>query len=399
MKKFKYIAKDVEGKKVGGMLEANDETELYNKLREDNKFLMSSKEVKNRFAPKKIKTKFLAEFCRELGTLLEAGVSLVRALAIIIEEEGIKPQNRVIYAELLQLVRQGVALSDAMAQQGEAFPEMMVNMFRSAEAGGSLDKTALRMANHYEKEHRMNSKIKGAMTYPAILGVLIVAVVIIIFTYVLPQFTSLFSTMESLPWYTEFMLWLSDFIVANWLGIILGVIIIVNVLRLFFKIPAVHRAKDRLMLKLPMIGGLLKVIYTARFARTLSSLYSAGLPIVPSLQIGQKTVGNTYIENQFTEAIDKIRGGENLSAALGRIDGFTKKFTSTIMIGEETGKLDNMLESTADNLEYESEQAISKMMTFLEPIMIVIMAVIVGFIMISVITPIYGSYDSLSNSY
>lgn len=399
MKKFKYVATNLEGKRTAGQREAMDEEDLYSRLRTDNLFLVSAREVKSRLSTKRIKAKYLAEFCRELGTLLEAGVSLVRALAIIIEEEGIKPQFRAIYAELLTLVRQGVALSDAMEQQGESFPEMMINMFRSAEAGGSLDKTSMRMAQYYDKEYRMNAKIKNALAYPMILSVLIVAVVIIIFTFVLPQFTSLFANMAVLPWYTELMLFLSDFIVKNWLGIILTVVVAVTALRIILKIPVVRRGKDKLMLHLPVAGKLLKVIYTARFARTLSSLYSAGLPIISALQVGRRTVGNTYIEGQFDEVITKIRGGENLSDALGGVDGFIKKFTSTIMIGEETGKLDSMLESTAETLDYESEQAIARLMTFLEPVMIVIMAVIVGFIMISVISPIYGSYSSLSNSY
>jgi len=353
-------------------------------------------EIKGR---KKIKTKYLAEFCRELATLQKAGVSLVRALGIISEEENLKKEHREIYADLQRSIRQGVALSDAMEQQEGAFPDLMIYMFRSAEASGRLEQTAFRMAHHYEKEYRLSSKVKNAMIYPCILAVLIVAVVIIIFTFVLPQFSDLFAQMESLPVTTEFLMWFSNFLVENWIQIAVFVFIAVLALMVVFRIYRVRLWRVRMLVRMPVIGKLLKVIYTARFARTLSSLYSSGLQIVTALQIGRKTVGNLYIDSQFDAAIAKVRSGENLSSALGGIDGFVKKFTSTIMIGEETGSLDSMLDATAEQLEYDSEIAINRLVSLMEPLMIVIMAVIVGVIMISVIQPIYGSYNAIGAGY
>jgi len=140
------------------------------------------------------------------------------------------------------------------------------------------------------------------------------------------------------------------------------------------------------------------VLYAARFSRTLSSLYSAGLPMISALQISRDTVGNLYIEQQFDQVISMIRQGKNLSEALGTVDGFVKKLTSSIMIGEETGSLDQMLDATADTLDYESQMAIQKMTSFMEPALIIVMAFIVGFIMISVLMPIYGSYEAIGGS-
>jgi type IV pilus assembly protein PilC len=150
---------------------------------------------------------------------------------------------------------------------------------------------------------------------------------------------------------------------------------------------------------MPVAGKLLQVIYTARFARTLSSLYSAGISILNCLLIARSTIGNSYIESQFDGVIAEIRSGGNLSEAIEKVDGFTKKLSSSIMVGEETGALDTMLVSIADQMEYDSEMALAKLVSYLEPVMIVIMGVVVGFIMISVIQPIYGSYASISNSY
>ena len=171
------------------------------------------------------------------------------------------------------------------------------------------------------------------------------------------------------------------------------------VIIMIFRIYKVRLLRDKMLIRMPVVGKLLMTIYTARFARTLSSLYSSGLRIVTALQTGRKTVGNLYIDEQFDQAIASVRAGENLSAAVGGIQGFVNKFASTILIGEETGSLDSMLDSSAENLEYESEMAINKLVSLLEPLMIVIMALIVGVIIVSVITPIYGSYDAIGAGY
>ncbi len=399
MPKYQYTAQNEAGKKVKGVRDAADEKDLYQRLRQEGLYLLTQKEKRDMQTRKKIKTKDLADFCRELATLLAAGVSLVRALGIISEEENLKKNHRVIYGDLQRLIRQGVALSDAMEQQGDAFPELMVHMFRSAEASGKLDQTAFRMANHYEKEAKLKSKVSGAMVYPCILLCMIVAVVLIIFTFVLPQFDSLFAQMESLPAGTQFLMWLSDQLVTNWLQIGIGFFVLVMIILMIFRIYKVRLVRDKLLIRMPVVGKLLMTIYTARFARTLSSLYSSGLPIVTALQTGRRTVGNLYIDEQFDQAIASVRAGANLSDAVGSIQGFVNKFASTIMIGEETGSLDAMLDSSAENLEYESEMAINKLVSMLEPLMIVIMALIVGFIIISVITPIYGSYDAIGAGY
>lgn len=322
----------------------------------------------------------------------------MRALAIVAEEESTKPVHRAIYRNVLTLIRQGIPLSDAMEQQGDAFPPLMIEIYRSAEASGTLDQTALRMAAHYDKEYKLNTKVTNALIYPAILCVLIVVVVIFLLTFVLPQFQTLFDQMETLPLATRMLYAIGDFMKAHWLGILAGILVLIVAFRVIGKVPKVRLFLDKTKLRLPVFGKLLKVIYTARFARSLSSLYSAGLPIVTALQTGRKVVGNYYIDVQFTEAIARVRAGGNLSDALRGIDGFVNKMASSIMVGEETGSLDTMLDAIADTLDYESEAAISKMVTFVEPILIVVMALIVGFVMVAVVTPIYSSYNAIETS-
>ncbi len=271
-------------------------------------------------------------------------------------------------------------------------------MIRSAESGGNLDETCMNMANYYSKEYRINQKISSSMVYPKILTVLIVIVLIIIMGFVLPQFESLFAQMESLPVTTRILMGISNFVANYWYLLIFFCVILFMIIKVVFAIPSVKLWRDKMELRIPKIGRLKKIIYTARFARTLSSLYSAGIPIITCLQIAKATIGNSYIESQFEKLIADVRSGETLSSGVDKIDGFVKKLPSSINIGEETGALDHMLISIADQMDYDSEIATEKMVAMLEPVMIVIMAVVVGFIMISIIQPIYGSYQAIADN-
>ncbi|MBR5177851.1 MAG: type II secretion system F family protein [Lachnospiraceae bacterium] len=398
MTTYKYVARNTLGKRISGKTNANDEIDLQSRLKNDNLYLESAQEVVKKYSGKKIRADRIADFSRSIGKLVGAGVSLVRALRIIVDDETLRQKERNVYADVLKQVRTGISLSDAMSMQGAAFPPMMINMFRSAEASGTLEATANQMAEYYSKEYKLNKKIKSSMTYPKILGVLMVVVMIILMGYVVPQFEDLFAMMESLPASTEILLGLSDFITNKWFLIIIFGVTAFIVFKLLFAIPSVRHAKDKIKIKLPKIGKLMKIIYTARFSRTLASLYNAGLPIISCLNIARDTIDNKYIEDQFEVVIKDVQAGQNLSEALAKIDGFTKKLVSSVIVGEETGTLDDMLNSVADQLEYDSEMAIQSMVSMLEPLIIAGLAFVVGFIIISVIQPIYGSYDAIANS-
>ena len=216
--------------------------------------------------------------------------------------------------------------------------------------------------------------------------------------FVIPQFKTLFDQMESLPVSTTILLAISNFVKNRWYVIIFVAFVLYMAIRILKTFPAIRMLFARLELHAPVFGKLKKVIYTARFSRTLSSLYSAGIPIVTCLTIAKTTIGNAYIEKQFDDMIANVRSGATLSEGIGKIDGFVKKLSSTIGVGEETGALDSMLTSIADQMDYDSEMATQRLVALLEPAMIVIMAVVVGFVIISVITPIYGSYQAISNS-
>ncbi len=395
MANYRYRAQDAEGKVVTGLQNAADEQELHLRLRAKELMLLDCKEITGKKFYKAFKNKTLAEYARQIGTLLRSGVTLVKALQMLSEDEAATPYEKEVYTAITNNVMQGVPLSEAMENLGGVFPPLMINMFRSAENTGNMDATALKVADQYSKEDRLNSKVKSATIYPKILSVIIVLVVAIIFGYVLPQFDDLFQSMPVLPLPTRIMLFISDFVKNYWYAIIIFVAVVWTAWYFIKKIPAVVYVLDRAKVHLPKFGRLFKVIYTARFARTLSSLYSSGIPIINCLTIAKKTIGNAYIEAQFDQVIADTQAGEPLSVALSKVDGFIAKMISSVRVGEEAGSLESMLNSIADDMEFESERAIQQMVAMIEPVMIIVMAVIVGFIMISVIVPIYQSYSTI----
>lgn len=397
MARFKYVAKDMSGKVHKGTVEAASENALTQQLREENLYLVEVKDLNGAKKHKKLKAKQLAAFCRELSTLLASGVTLVRALDIISEQEGINKDERDIYKDVLQDLKRGISLSDAMESK-ECFPDLMIGMIRSGEGSGNLDLVTQRLSIQYEKDYKLTQQVKSAMTYPCILLVLCVVIVILIVTFILPQFQSLFDQMESLPMITNILIAVSNFLVQKWYIALLTVAVIVALIRIIVGIPSVRRGVDWLKVHMWGFGKLFKVVYTARFARTLSSLYSSGMPLVSAVGVAAKTIGNGYVESQFDEVITMVRGGVPLSQGLREVDGLLKKLSSTILVGEESGRLDVMLDSIAETLESDAEQATKRMVTLLEPILIIFMALIVGCIMIGVMLPIYQSYSAIENA-
>lgn len=397
MARFRYTAKDMSGKMHRGTMEVPTENVLIQQLKEQNLFLVEAKNLTDAKGYQKLKAKQLAAFCKELSTLLASGVSLVRALDIISDQEGIPSKEKEVYQAVLMDLRKGISLSEAMETK-KCFPDLMIGMLRAGEGSGNLDQVTDRLATQYEKDYKLTQQVKSAMTYPCILLVMCVVIVILIVTFILPQFQSLFDQMDSLPVITNILIACSDFLVHKWYLALLAVFTIVMIIRLLAAIPAVRRQLDYRKVHMPVFGKLFKVVYTARFARTLSSLYSSGMPIATAIGIAGNTIDNSYIEEQFEQVVTKVRSGVPLSQALRDVDGLQKKLSSTILVGEESGRLDVMLDSIAATMEEDAEAATKRMVTLLEPILIVFMAVIVGCIMIGVMLPIYQSYSAIENS-
>ena len=401
MPRYRYTATALSGKTLHGVTEAASAEALYITLREQDLYMTDAKEVgTNASVYRPLKTPELAEFCRSLGTLLSAGVPLVRAFRIMADERGLNARTKLLYNTLLKELRKGVPLSDAMHQCAPAFPELLIAMTRSAEGTGSIDASFLRMGRYYDREHKVNQQVGNSLMYPIILLVMIVGVIAILMGFVVPQFMPMFEQMDSLPLPTVVLFAVSDFVSANWVLIILVAAFQVVGGRIALAQPAVRRqaVDPHGSCTSPVIGKLNQKICTARFARTLSNLYSSGVPIVATLIASRDAVGNRWIISQFDEVLDKVRAGNSLSESLALVDGFEQSMSSSIAVGEETGKLDELLATISETLDFEAEVATKRLVTLLEPIMIVIMGVIVAFVVVAVILPIYQSYGTIGQS-
>ena len=395
MATFKYIAKDINSKKFHGKMEANSREELVALLRSENLYLLKSQEVIQENRTKKLKNKELADFCRELGVMISSGISLIMAMNILTKRASHK-KIQDIYKDIYVKLQQGMSFSDSLASAKGVFPPLMVNMFRASESTGSIDITAQKLGVQFDKDDKLQNKIKSAMTYPIILVGVTILVVIVVFTLILPNFFDLFND-APLPLITEIMFAISRGMTQYWQWILIGILCLICAISMALKVPSVRYKWDKAKLYLPYMGHLTSIIYTSRFSRSMNSLYSSGVSMINSLSLAKATINNSYIEDQFDDVIRQVRDGTSLSQAISVVDGFDVKLSSSIYIGEESGQLDQMLMNVADDFEYEAELATEKLVTMLQPLMIIILGLVIGVVIVSVMLPLYSLYGSIGS--
>lgn len=398
MPNYKYRATDLTGKTVKGTLNTSDPEALLSALRDKDLFLLDYSVSSGAGFGAKMKSAELCDFCRQLGTLLNAGVSVIQAFKIIGNRQSASKLAKRVYGDISTDLKHGKALSDSMGDQGRIFPELLVSMTRSGEASGKMGDTFINMGEHFQKQNRIKKQVKGALAYPMVLLVLLIGVIILMFTYILPMFGDMFENTE-MPFFTRLLMSMSDFMIHKWYVILIVVAVLVALFIFLMRTPQTRLVIDRMIIHFPKIGHLVQIVYTASFSRTLASLYSSGLSILNALQISRDTVGNTYLRSQFEECIKNIRTGNPLSESIMAMDGFDSKLADTVKVGEETGKLDAMLITTADDYEYESDAAIKSMMAIVEPVMICLLGGVVAVVMVSVLVPMYSMYGNIDENY
>ena len=395
MKTFKYTAKDMAGAKITSTMQCEDYNDFLFKIHEKGLFCTSHQEIEIKESKSlyKFKTKDLAFCCRQLSAMMSSGLTLVKALEILFREMD-KPAAKQVWREIYEDVQKGQSFSEALQIQKSAFPTFLISMVNAGESSVSLDIVMNRMSEHYAKENKMNNKIKGQMMYPIILSVLAVVLVIGMVTFILPIFAKMFD-MSKLPPMTKALLGGVDLIKAYWY-IALGVLAaIVYAIIYLFKIPEVKFKFDRFKIKAPMIGKLIVKVYTGRFARTLSSLYSSGIPMVECLERSSAVLGNEYITKCFETVVDEVKQGESLSIAIQRTDIFDSMFCSIIHVGEESGALDDILVKTSDYYEDEADSAIQKIVSLIEPLIIVFMGASVCLVLASIMPAMYSMFNQI----
>ena len=401
---YKYCALDINGQRIEGELTARSRQEVVDTLHERNYRPMSIEEkvktVKEigdiEILPQKVKTKDLSLLCRQLATMLKAGMPLDRAMKLMIKQTNHKMLKRTL-EEVSIGINQGVPLSGVMKAHKAVFPKMLINMTEAGEATGGLDLALLRMAEHFEKQNKLNNKVKGAMMYPILLFVLTMVVFIGLMVFVIPIFAKLFADSGTeMPVITQVLINLSAVMISYWYLLIVGIIAVVFGIRAFLSWKKGRYWFDMMKLKLPIVRKPMQQLVTARFTRTLSTLLSSGIQLVSALNFAAETVNNVVIEEAVVKAAEDIKTGASLSTQLKKIEYFPIMMTSMVGIGEEAGELDEMLEKTAAYYDEEADNAMTKLTSLLEPVAIIFIGIVVGVVVIAMYLPLFKSYSALS---
>ncbi len=399
MSKYSYTAKDASGNVRKGVVIAENEKDFNEQMRQRGLFVSQFKEEEDSGTTKttyKFKTKDLAFNCRQMAAMMSSGLSIVKTLEILCKEQTTEAAKN-IWRDIYESVQKGESFSSALEMHNGAFPPLLISMVGAGESSGNLDTIMQRLSDQYAKENKLNNKIKGSMTYPIVLLVLCIVIVIGMFTFIMPTFRDMFSDPDSIPALTKAMFAFSDFLKTKWYVLLIVIAVIIFGAIYAMKIPSMRTKWDRFIIKGPYFGPLVIKVYTGRFSRTLSSLYSSGLPMVECLQRSADVLNNSYISEKFETVIDEVKQGEPLSAAIQRTEIFDSMFCSIIYVGEESGALDDILEKSSDYYEEEADSAIQSLVSMMEPLMIIIMGIAVGLVVASVLPALYGGMGNITD--
>lgn len=398
MKNFTYVAKDTTGKTMKGTIEAENAQEVLDKIHEQGWFCVSYSEALggSKKSVYKFKTKALAFSCRQLAAMMSSGLTIVKALDILYREEENKGAKET-WLGVYEDVNKGSTFTEALEARKGSFPDFFISMVDAGESAGNLDITMQRLSDYYANSNKLNNKVKSAMTYPIILGLLCIVMVIGMFTLILPQFAGMMGE-DNMNALQKGMFAFSDFIKARWYILIAAVVVIIIGWIYALKVESVRLWFDRIKIKMPAVGPLMVKIYEGRFARTLSSLYSSGISMVECLERSSKILGNTYVDKLFIQVVDEVKQGAPLSQSLSRTEIFEGMFCSIIYVGEESGALDDILEKTADYYEEEADAAVERLVGLMEPLMIIIMGLAIGLCLVAIFPMLYGGMEGIENA-
>lgn len=396
MKKFAYKAKDKTGKTIKGLVEAGDEKQAVSILRERGLVVISLtpagqnilKDISNKIL-KRITLGDVATFTRQLSTMITAGLTVNEALTVLKAQSA--PAMAQVIDEVIRSVEGGLSLADSLAKHPKVFSKVYVALVKAGETAGVLDEVLARLAENLEKQREFRGKVKGAMIYPAIIIIGMVAVAGIMMIFVIPRLLSLYEEFQAeLPTPTKVLISVSKFMVSYWWMMIVLLVGVVYFLRTFSKTAYGKRKIDELILRIPIIGNLQKQIILTEMSRTLGLLVGAGISIIDALNVTSEALGNQIYEEELKGASKQVEKGLSLGSILAASEEFPPVVTQMILVGEETGKLDEVLTKLSRYFESESEQMVKALTTAIEPLIMIVLGLGVGFLIIAVILPIYN---------
>lgn len=401
MARFKYTGRD-RTKKRSGTVTAGSKREALEKLREEGIRTTEIIEVPETWLTKDItignpvKLQHLVIYLRQFATLLKAGVSVVESTKILARQTDSKQLKKALL-DIEAELREGVQLSEASAKHSKIFSPMYINMVKAGEAGGNMDDTLERLADHYEKQHNTRQKVVAALSYPAVIAVLAILVVIFLLVSIVPTFVSMFEDFGGeLPAITQFVLGASDFMQSFWWLILLLLLGLVAAFSSLRKNKQTKYYLDYAALRMPVFGKMMQKAVIARMTRTLSSLFSSSVPILQALSIVENVVENEVIARVVRQSRDALETGQSMTGPMKQHWAFPPLVTQMISIGEETGSLDAMLGKVADFYEKEVETSTDQLKSLIEPIMIVILAGLVGTIVTSIMIPMFDIFNHVN---
>lgn len=400
MANFKYKAINSEGQRIEGSQSADSESQVREMLLSNQYYPLSiekenSKNKSSFSFDRKVKLKDIAVFCRQFYVMLDSGLSIGKTLNILIEQ-GEKPKLREALIGVNSDIKRGETLASSMGKRKDVFPKLLTSMIDAGERSGNLDIILKRMAEYYEKETKIRGKIKSAMIYPIVLGVVAIIAITFILTFVMPTFVQMFEENNvELPMSTKMVLGTSKMLGKY--GIIFFLVLVIGIILLgkYLKSEEGQYKLSVINLKLPVIKKLTQKIVVSRFTRTMGIVSSSGMSLVTSLEIVASVVGNKIAEKELLKVKEKVLKGEGLGDSIMNIKIFPPMLASMVKVGEEAGSLDSILDKTADFYDDELEREIQTATALIEPVMIVVMGVIIGFLLISILTPMFKMYNSI----
>jgi len=400
---FAFRALDLAGAPTKGEVDADDKQSVVSQLRGRGLIVLDVEEQEAASAGdllarfRRVKADDLVIATRQLATMVNSGMSLLRALYVI-EEQTDSDKLKEIFMAVREDVEAGLSLSGALVKHPDAFNELYVAMVAAGESGGILDSTLQRVADQLEKDAALRRQIKAAMIYPSMIGGFALIVLVALVAFLVPVFEKVFEDFGGeLPAITKFTVWLSHMMTGRWYVMIAVVALLVFAFRKWKRSDRGRMQWDRFKLKVPMkIGDIVQKVALARFSRTLSGLVAAGVPMLEAIEITGKTSGNRVVERAMEDVRDSVMNGGTLTAPMTKVpEAFPVMVTQMIGVGEETGALETMLSKVADFYEEQVAAAVKALTSILEPIMIIVVGAIVGFIVIAMYLPMFKVYDQI----
>jgi type IV pilus assembly protein PilC len=402
MAQFSYEAVGLDGKTKKGNIEADSLEKARSLLRNDGLTVIKigeasvlNRDININIGTKKLKPRDLSVFCRQFLSILKAGVSMISALEMLTDQT----ENKTLKEALKSVkdnVEKGDTLSVAMKKQDGLFPPILLNMIAAGESSGSLEVSLERMSVHFEKDARIKGMVKKAFMYPIVLIFVMIAVVVVMLTFVIPQFKSMFDDLGSdLPAFTKAALALSDSLQNTWYIWLIGIAVLILAYKLYVRTPNGSRVVAALKLKIPVFGSLSVKTACARFSRTLSTLMASGMPLIDSINICAKVLDNVLYKDALVETSRQVERGVSLTTPLEKSGLFPNMVIHMISIGEETGSMEEMLTNVADYYDEEVEMTTQQATALMEPIIIIIMALVVCALIAVIYGPMVQLYSDL----